>query len=288
MSYTVITDSCANLSEEQIDELGLRIIPMRFYVDGIEYRSYVEGKKTDLRNFYEMMQQGKTITTSMPNLVEVEQLFRTELEAERDILYIGFSSALSGTFDTVAALMEGLKAEYPDRTILYVDTRGASLGEGLLVWYAMREVRQGATIEEVEQWVLDNRFHLAHWFTVDDLMYLFRGGRVTRSSAWAGNLLNVKPVLNMDNEGHLVPIDKVRGRKKSLLKMLEHMEQTAIEPVDTVFISHGLCENDLDFLVASIKEKWDVQHIFTNDLDPVIGAHCGPGTMALFFLAQHR
>lgn len=290
MGYRIVSDSSCNLPESIIDEFDIHIFPLTFMVDDVQYQSYLKGHKTDLKQFYTMMREGKMITTSLPNLAEAADALKGILDAGDDILYIGFSSGLSGTYEAIELLMGSLAAEYPDRTLLAVDTLAASLGEGLLVWYAAQMRDDGATIEEVRDWLCENRLHLAHWFTVDDLMFLFRGGRVSRTSAWAGTMLNIKPVMHVDDEGHLIPLEKVRGRKKSLNALVDHMEQTASQPVadQTVFITHGDCQEDAEYLAGLVRERFGVKDILINYVDPVIGAHSGPGTMALFFLASER
>ena len=237
-----------------------------------------------------MMREGKVITTSLPNMAESEELLRGLLTAGKDVLYIGFSSGLSGTFQEIDLLLGQLAQEFPERTVLTVDTLAASGGEGLLVWHAATMARDGASIEEVHRWLEGNKLKLAHWFTVDDLMFLFRGGRVSKTSAWAGTLLNIKPVMHVDDEGHLIPLEKVRGRKKSLKALVDHMEATADAPVaeQTVFITHGDCREDAEYVADLVRERFGVTDIVINYVDPVIGAHSGPGTMALFFLADHR
>lgn len=290
MGYRIVSDSSCNLPESIIDEFDIHIFPLTFMVDDVQYQSYLKGHKTDLKQFYTMMREGKMITTSLPNLAEAADALKSILDAGDDILYIGFSSGLSGTYEAIELLMGSLAAEYPDRTLLAVDTLAASLGEGLLVWYAAQMRDDGTTIEEVRDWLCENRLHLAHWFTVDDLMFLFRGGRVSRTSAWAGTMLNIKPVMHVDDEGHLIPLEKVRGRKKSLNALVDHMEQTASQPVadQTVFITHGDCQEDAEYLAGLVRERFGVKDILINYVDPVIGAHSGPGTMALFFLASER
>ena len=273
-----------------IDEFGMHILPLRFMSDGQEYQSYTEGEKSDLQRFYKMMRDGKVFTTSLPYQSKAEELFKKLLDAGRDVLYIGFSSGLSGTYQAMAGILDELAKSYPDRKVMHVDTLAASMGEGLLVYKAAQLAAGGATIEETHAWVEQNKLKLAHWFTVDDLMYLFRGGRVSRTSAWAGSLLNIKPVLHVDDAGHLIPMEKVRGRKKSILAMLDHMQKSALTPVEdqTVFISHGDCEEDLNFLAGEIRKRFGCTDIHTNFVDPVIGAHSGPGTLALFFMADKR
>ncbi len=290
MTYRIFSDSSCNLTEDMINDFDIEIFPLTFMIDEAQHQSYIKGQITDLSKFYDMMRGGKVITTSLPNLNDAEVMLRNSLDKGEDILYIGFSSGLSGTYEAIDLLMRELADEYPNRKLLSVDTLAASLGEGLLVWYACNLKQEGASIEEVHAWVEENKLHLAHWFTVDDLMFLYRGGRVTKTAAWAGTLLNIKPVLHMDDEGHLIPLDKVRGRKKSILGLVDHMEQTANKPVSdqTVFISHGDCIEDAEYLANIIRDKFGVQNIVINYVDPVIGAHSGPGTLALFFLASQR
>ncbi len=290
MNFEIVTDSSSNLLDETIGRFGLHILPLTFMIDGQQRQSFVKGEKSDLKQFYTMMREGKVITTSLPNMSDSEILLRSLLEAGRDILYLGFSSGLSGTYQAIALLLDGLAAEFPERRVMHVDTLAASGGEGLLVYKAAQMAQAGASIEETHQWVEDNKLKLAHWFTVDDLMFLFRGGRVTRTSAWAGTMLNIKPVMHVDDDGHLIPLEKVMGRKKSILGMIKHMEETADAPISeqTVFITHGDCLEDAEFLRDKIAEKFGVTDIHINYVDPVIGAHSGPGTLALFFMASRR
>ena len=290
MQFEIVTDSSCNLSDAMINEFGLHILPLTFMSDGEQYQSYTAGRDSDLKSFFKMMRDGKVFTTSLPNLQQSEETFDKILSAGKDLLYIGFSSGLSGTYQAAAALLEDLRNRYPERKIYHTDTLAAAMGEGLVVYKAVKMAQAGASIEEVFNWVEENKLNVAHWFTVDDLMFLFRGGRVSRTSAWAGTLLNIKPVLHVDDEGHLIPMDKVRGRKKSLQALVDHMEQSALKPVaeQEVFISHGDCQEDVDYLVKLIKERLGCTKFEINILDPVIGAHAGPGTVALFFFADKR
>lgn len=290
MSFEIVTDSSSNLTEDMIDDFGLHILPLTFMIDGEQYQSYLKGEKTDLKQFYTMMREGKVISTSLPNLADSEKLFRNLLEDGRDVLYLGFSSGLSGTYEAIDLLLKDLRNEFPARTIRSIETLGASGGQGLLVYYAVHKKRAGLSINEVADWVKENRLNLAHWFTVDDLMFLFRGGRVSKTSAWAGTMLNIKPVLHVDDEGHLVPMEKVRGRKKSLNALVDHMKKSALAPVSeqVVFITHGDCIEDAEYVAGKVREEFGVSEVHINYVDPVIGAHSGPGTLALFFLADKR
>lgn len=290
MDFELVTDTSSNLVDDVIERFGIHVLPLQFTVDGTAYQSYLKGEKSDLKRFYTMMREGKVITTSLPILSASDKTLRGILERGKDLLYLGFSSGLSGTFQATALLLDQLAREYPERTVLYVDTLAASGGEGLLVYKAALMASEGASIREVRDWVEENKLRLAHWFTVDDLMFLFRGGRVSRTSAWAGTMLNIKPVMHVDDEGHLVPLEKVRGRKKSIQGLFKHMEATALEPVEeqTVYITHGDCPEDAKALADLIRKRWEGIDITINYIDPVIGAHSGPGTLALFFLATGR
>lgn len=231
MSYQIVTDSSCNLTEVLIDELELEILPLTFMVDGVQHQSYLKGETTDLKQFYTMMREGKVITTSLPNLSNSEKLLTDILKSGKDILYLGFSSGLSGTYNSIETLSHDLRTCFPERTIECIDTLAASMGEGLLVYYAAKMKQGGASLTEVAAWVRENKLKLAHWFTVDDLMFLYRGGRVSRTAAFAGSMLKIKPVMHVDNEGHLIPLEKKRGRKKSIQGLVEHMEATANAPV---------------------------------------------------------
>ena len=290
MSYVIVTDSASNLTGQTINELKLEILPLVFFVDGEEKTSYLKGQTTNLKEFYTMMREGKVITTSLPNVAKAEDSIRALLDEGNDILYLGFSSALSGTYTAISLMMQGLQEQYPERVIKTVDTRAASGGEGLLVYLAAQKKAAGASLDEVYTWAEEAKMNIAHWFTVDDLMFLFRGGRVTRTSAWAGTLLNIKPILHVNDEGKLIPQEKVRGRKKSIQALFEHISSGLSQaPEDaTVFITHGDCEDEAQLLADMIKDKLGVQDIHLNYIDPVIGAHSGPGTIALYYLAQNR
>ena len=286
MDFEIVTDSCCNLLEDMIDDFGIHILPLTFMVDGEDevYQSYLKGERTDLKQFYTMMREGKVFKTSLPNLAESEALFRELLGSGRDVLYIAFSSGLSGTYQALSLMAAQLQEEFPERKIHVVDSLAASGGQGLLVWYAVQHARAGESIDQVRDWLEENKLHLAHWFTVDDLMFLFRGGRVSKTAAWAGTLLNIKPVLHVDDEGHLIPMEK------SLNALIDHMEKSANKPISDqmVFITHGDCIEDAEHVAAKIKERFGVKEVVINYVDPVIGAHSGPGTMALFFLADKR
>ncbi|MDR2197565.1 MAG: DegV family protein [Coriobacteriales bacterium] len=284
--YDIITDSSANLPDGMITEYDLKILPLEFIVDGVAYRSYTEGLATDNKQFYEMMRQGKVVKTSQASPHDAEALLRASFDAGRDVLYLGFDSALSATYEAISAHMTNLQQEhYPARALRCVDTLAAALGQGLFAVQAAKRRQAGASLDEVADWALAERLRFAHWFTVDDLHYLQRGGRLSKGAAFAGTLLNIKPVLHVDEVGRLVPVSKVRSRKKSILALYESFKETAAQPVceQSVYLSHGDCIEDAEYLAELIRENHGVTDLVINDLDPVIGAHSGPGTLALFF-----
>ncbi len=289
MNYEIVTDSSANLTEELIEEYGIHIISLFFILDGKEYSSYIKGEKTDISQFYHMMRDGKVMTTSTINMSACEEVFESILSKGKDVLYLGFSSALSGTYNTASITAKKLKEKYPDRKIYSIDTLSASMGEGLLVYHAAKKREEGKSIDDVKDWVLQNRLNLCHWFTVDDLFFLKRGGRISATTAIVGTALSIKPILHVDDEGKLVPVGKVRGRKNSLNELVKEMEKTCIRPHEqTVFISHGDCIDDAEYVKELVQKKLDVKDVVINYVDPVIGAHSGPGTVALFYIGTNR
>lgn len=289
MTFEIVTDSSANLPDELIEKYNIHILSLLYLIDGEEYESYVKGNKTDLTEFYKRMRNKDVITTASMSSGSCRVLFEKILSKGNDLLYIGFSSALSATYQTGNQVLEEMKADYPNLKIMSVDTLGASLGEGLLVTHAAKLREEGKSIQFVYDWLIKNRLHLCHWFTVDDLFFLMRGGRVSPSSAIMGTVFSIKPVMHMDDYGRLIPVSKIRGRKNSLRVLLEEMEKTAINPENqTVYISHGDCLDDALYLAEKIKQKFGTKDILIHLIEPVIAAHCGPGTVALFFLGTER
>ncbi len=288
-NYKLTTDSTTDLSPELVEELELHIIPMHFTIDGKDYRNTPDEKDLSSHEFYELLRNGKTSLTTQINGETFKDEVRQYLDAGLDILHLCFSSGLSSTYNSIRLAAEDLKEEYPDRKIIIIDTLSESMGEGLLAYHAAQRRKQGMSIEDVAAWVEENKFHMAHWFTVDDLNFLKRGGRLSGAAAFFGTVLNVKPVLNSDNEGHLIPREKVRGRRKSLDALISHMEKTAINPSEqVVFISHGDALEDAQYVERQVRERFGVKTTYINPIGPVIGSHSGPGTVALFFLATER
>ena len=287
--YVVMTDSSADLSAELVEKLGLDVIPLSVNVGEKSFMNYPDEREIGSHEFYEMLRGGANAKTSAVNVDTFVNAMSVHLKQGKDVLYLGFSSGLSSTYNAGAIAAEELRAAYPDRKILTVDTLCASLGQGLLVYLTVQKVLAGATIEEAAAFAEENRLHLCHWFTVDDLFFLKRGGRVSAATALVGSALGIKPVLHVDNEGHLINVSKARGRKNSILALVDRMEKSAIDPAkQTIFISHGDCLADAEFLADELRKRFGISDITINFVGPVIGAHSGPGTLALFFLGEER
>lgn len=289
MSFKIVTDSCANLTDKQIDTYEVEIVTLSYISDSVIYKSYIKGQKTDHKKFYDFARQKKALSTTLPTRDEFLAVFEPVVKGGEDLLYIGFSSALSGTFQMAKLCLDELREKYPERKILAVDSLCASLGQGLLVHYAYQHKSEGKTIDEVYHILEDNKLNICHWFTVDDLFYLKRGGRISMTSAIAGSILHIKPILHVNDEGRLIPVGKTIGRKKSLDTLIEQMEKVIDKTIQQpIFISHGDCIEDAQYLEKRIKETFGFSDITINFIDPVIGCHSGPGTVAVFFIGSKR
>ena len=288
-TYRIVTDSTTDLTPELIQELDVQVIPLCYIMEGKTYHNIPGGGEMTDREFYAKLRAGSMSTTTQVNSEEYLRVFTPLLEAGQDVLYIGFSSGLSGTYQSAALAREELKQRFPGRRLEVFDSRCASMGEGLLVYHAAKLQQAGKSLDEVLSWLKENVLNLCHWFTVDDLNHLKRGGRVSTATALVGTMLGIKPVLHVDNEGHLIPVSKVRGRKQSLDALVRRMEDTALDPAgQMVFISHGDCLEDARYVERQIREKLGVRQVELGFIGPVIGAHSGPGTVALFFLGKER
>lgn len=286
--YRIVTDSTTDITPGMIQDLGITVIPLCFTLEGQTHQN-IPGGGMPIADFYGKLRAGSTSTTAQVNAEEFIEAFSPILEAGEDVLYIAFSSGLSGTCQSAMIAKRQLAERFPGRRVEVFDSLAASMGEGLLVYLAAQQKKAGASLDAALQWLVENVLHLCHWFTVDDLNHLKRGGRVSAATALVGTMLGIKPVLHVDDEGHLVPVSKVRGRRQSLDELVRKMEETAIDPAgQTVFISHGDCLEDAQYVEKRIREKLGVRDFHMNFIGPVIGAHSGPGTVALFFLGKHR
>ncbi len=288
-SYVILTDSSADLSAGKVQELGLEVLPLTFHINNRDYRNYPDNRDMDPKKFYKLLREEAVATTAAVNVADYTSIMEPILKAGRDVLILAFSSGLSATYQASTLAVQEMREKFPERRIYTVDTLCASLGQGLLVWHAARLQQAGRSIEEVRDWTEENKLHLCHWFTVDDLHFLKRGGRVSAATAVLGSMLQIKPVLHVDDEGKLINMAKARGRAASLKALVDHMEETAIDPSSqTIFISHGDCLADAEKVADDVRKRFGVKDIFINNVGPVIGAHSGPGTLALFFLGTKR
>ena len=289
MSFKIITDSCANLTHGQISEYGVEVVSLTYTVGDKEYLGYIPGEDPDYRAFYDMLRKKEHVKTSLVSYGRVEKAIYTALSAGEDVLYLAFSSALSGTCQIVRNCAADLLEQFPDRKITVVDTLCASMGQGLLVKYAVDKQREGLSLEETAEWVEANKLRLAHLFTVDDLFFLKRGGRVSGATAVMGTLLGIKPLLHVDDNGKLVSYGKIRGRKASIDAVIARMGELGENLSEQeIFIAHADCEEDALYAAEKVKELYGVPSVKINYIDPVIGSHSGPGTFALFFMGKNR
>lgn len=291
MSFRIVFEKSADLTADYIKENSdlLYEFPMSFTMDGTEYLDSALSPAMNTKEFYDKLRGGSMSTTSMLNTERLKELISPFLEAGEDVLYLCFSSGLSGTYQAAKIAEEELTKQYPERKIIVVDTLMASMGQGLTVFLSEKEARKGKTIEEVAQFVTDNALHLAAWFTVDDLHFLKRGGRVSGVTAVVGTLLNIKPVLHVDNEGHLISVSKAKGRKAALRALAEKARDTINRTETQMMISHSDAAEDAETLRQMVMEMVAPdKEIIVGEIGPVIGSHCGPGTMALFFYTDQR
>lgn len=287
-SYVILTESSCDLSPELVARADVEVLPLSFTIDGTNYPHYSDGRAFPLDRFYQRMREGAVAVTAAANVAELSDGMETHLKRGMDVLFLCFSSGLSSTRDACAIAAEELGEKYPQRKIYTVDTLAASGGQGLLVLLAGQRRLRGDSIEEVRDFAERTKLHVGHWFTVDDLVYLKRGGRVSPAAAAVGSMLGIKPVLHVDCEGHLIPVEKVRGRKAAVQALFRHMEETAMAEQETVLVCHTCCREEAEAFRERIVERFAPREVLITDVGPIIGAHTGPGLMALFFLAEHR
>ena len=289
MSFRIVTDSCANLTDEQIKEYGVEIISLKYRIGEKDYDSYIKGEKTDFAETYRLLREKAEITTSLANRGDCDKVIPQILENGEDVLILSFSSGLSGTCQNIILSAEDYKEMYPDRKIMVVDTLCASLGEGMAVHYAVKLRNEGKTIEETAEWLENNKLNICHIFTIDDLFFLKRGGRLSGTSAVVGTLLGIKPLLHVANDGKLYVTGKARGRKAAMEHLITSDAEKGIDiETQDIFIVHGDCEEDAEYIGEEVKKRYKVKNVVYNLIDPVIAAHAGPGTLAIFFIGKER
>lgn len=285
--YVIFTDSSCDLSQEMIKDrkVGSASLSFRFNDDNKEYSN----NEMPIKDFYDKMRNGGIAKTAAANSEDFSKGFEEFLKQGKDILYLGFSSGLSTTYNSARLAAEALKGKYPERKIITVDTLAASAGIALLLDMVIAKKNDGATIEEAAKYAEDMKLKICHWFTVDDLVYLKRGGRVSAAAAFVGNALGIKPVLHVDNEGHLINVGKIRGRKTSIIALANKYGELCDDADNKiVYISHADCLSEAEELGKIINEKFGAETKLITNVGTVIGAHSGPGTIALFFVGKER
>ena len=284
MAYRIITDTCCDFPEAVYEELGLGVVRMNVNFRGEAVNTYTEEW---LKDMFNGLRAGESATTAAANPAEWEAIIEPVLAAGEDALVLVFSSGLSTTYQSAVIAAGELMEKYPDRKVNVVDTLCASRGQGLLVYYACQKRDEGFSLEELTAWCEEKKFNLCHWFTVDDLMYLKRGGRVSAATALVGTMLQIKPILHVDEEGHLINMAKARGRKASILALAAKLKEAGMQN-DVAYICHGDCVEDAQYLADLLKAQCGVKYVHIGHVGAVIGSHAGPGVLALFFLGNHR
>ena len=287
MSYKIITDSSCDFTDAMCAQLDIAYTPLTVTYNGESHSNFSE--EAAIKAFYNELRSGVTATTSAANPDDWAKVMEPALAEGHDVLVIAFTSGLSTTYQSAVIAAEDLREKYPQRKINVVDSLCAALGQGLLIWYACRKREEGLSLEELTAWVEENKLHICHWVTVDDLSHLKRGGRISATTALVGTMLNIKPIIHVNDEGKLINVGKIRGRKGAI----EHIAGKVGElgegyDNETCFVVHGDCEDDANVLANILKEKYGVKNVHIGYLGPVIGAHTGPGVLAVFFLGKHR
>lgn len=286
--YIISTDTTADLPKEFITDNNLTLHRLHYIVDG---ETYGDAKQLEIRDFFNRMRNGSTVSTFATNPDASKDIFRKQLSEGYNIIHIAFSSGLSSAYDNSVMAAKEVLADFPDSRIEVIDSLCASGGQGLYVWYALKMQKEGRSMDEVIKWLNDYKMNLCHTFTVDDLTYLHKGGRISKTVKVFGTLLNIKPVLHVDNDGKLVPVQNVRGRKKALITLVDQMEDhlgSYRDKNDLIYITHGDCLKDAEYVRDLIKERLGYRNFMISYLSPTIGSHAGPGTLALFYLGKYR
>ena len=287
--YVIVTDSSCDMTQEMVNEIGIQVLPLSFTIKGQNLKDHPDNRDMAPKDFYNLQREGEMASTAAVNLNQYEEFLTPILNQGKDVLVLSFSSGLSSTYQASKLAADELSERYPDRKIYAVDTLSASLGQGLLIWHAAQKKKEGMSIEALRDWVEAHKLNMCHWFTVDDLQFLKRGGRISAATALVGTMLKIKPVLHMDDEGHLINISKARGRRASLDALLDKVGELGVElDKQTMFISHSDCLDDVQYVADQLKSRFHVPEVRWNYIGPVIGAHTGPGCLAVFFMGTHR
>ena len=284
--YVITVNSTVDLPKEWLEERHIPVIPLKYTIDGETYKG-MEGLSS--KEFFQKLREGKMAVTSQVNPEEAKEALEAFLKEGKDILHLAFSSGLSGTYNSMRITAEELMEEYPERKVIVIDTLCACLGEGLLLYYALKRKGEGKSIEEVAQWAEENKLHVCHNVAIDDLNHLQRGGRVSKTTAILGTMVQVKPIIHMDDKGLLQVIGKERGRKKALNKIVDMaVEQAKGWENDIIMITHGDCAEDAEYVAELVRKKMGIENILVNNIGEVIGSHTGPGVVAVFCMGSKR
>lgn len=284
--YVITVNSTVDLPKEWVEEKGIPVFALRYTIDG---KTYEDRKGLSEKEFFRKLREGKSSVTSQINPDEAKEKIEPFLKEGKDVLHFAFSSGLSGTYNSMRLAAEELREEYPERKIIVIDTLCACMGEGLLLHYALKKKEEGMSMDALAQWVEDNKLHICHNVTVDDLNHLQRGGRISKTAAVLGTMVQIKPIIHVDNQGRLQVIGKERGRKKSMNKILNMaIEQAEGWENEIVMITHGDCIEDAEYLADMVREKMGVSNILIHNIGTVIGSHTGPGVLAIFCMGEKR
>ncbi len=284
--YVITVNSTVDLPKEWLEERHVPVIPLKYTIDG---ETYTDMEGLSAKEFFAKLREGKMSVTSQVNPEEAADMLEPFLKEGKDILHLGFSSGLSGTLNSMKIAGETLQEKYPEAKVIVIDTLCACLGEGLLLYKALQQKEKGMTIDELSEWVEENKLHVCHDVTVDDLNHLHRGGRVSKTTAVLGTLVQIKPIIHMDDNGKLQVIGKERGRKKSLNKIVDMaVEQSRGWDNDIIMITHGDCIEDAEYVAKLVREKMGIDNILINNIGTVIGSHTGPGVVAVFCMGNKR
>lgn len=284
--FVIVSNSTVDLPKEYLQSKQVPIISLSYIMDGVTYE---EMDGLSHKEFFEKLRAGSLPTTSQINPEQAREALELFAKEGKDILYIGFSSGLSGSYNSVRMAAEDLKEEYPDINIITIDSLCACMGEGLLLYKALELKKHGMSMEEIAKWVEANKLHICHNVTVDDLNHLHRGGRISKTTAVVGSMIKIKPIIHMSDEGKLVVIGKERGRKKSLVSIVDRMEkQMQGYDNDIVMITHGDCIEDAEFVKKQVEERFGIHNVMINGIGSVIGSHTGAGVVAVFFMGDKR
>ena len=284
--FVITVNSTVDLPKEWLEERHVPVLPLKYTIDG---ETYTDMSGLTAKEFFQKLREGHMSVTSQINPEEAREMLEPFVKEGKDVLHLGFSSGLSGTYNSMRIAAEELAEDYPEAKIIVIDTLCACLGEGLLLYYALKLKEEGKTIDEIAKWAEENKLHICHDVTVDDLNHLHRGGRVSKTSAVLGTMVQIKPIIIMDDNGCLKVVGKERGRKKSLNKIVDMAaKQAEGYENEIIMITHGDCPEDAEYVAKRVQEKMGIQNIYINNIGTVIGGHTGPGVVAVFCMGDKR